>query len=125
MIGILPYNMLRNYLMKEEKFKMDINMSAAIMNKYKDREDAIKYILRKFLIIENNIFLSERLFVAKSIINWIFDNSKNSHVIDMYMKDLESFLKGDLDLRWVDGIITKKKESKNDNKKSKSTEKEE
>lgn len=111
--------------MKEEKFKMDINMSVVIMNKFKDREEAIKHILKKFLIIQNNILLSERLFIAKSIINWIFDNSKNSHVIDMYMKDLESFLKGDLDLRWVDGIITKKKESKNDNKKSKSTEKEE
>lgn len=119
MIGILPYNMLRNYLMKEENFKMDINMSAAIMNKFKDREEAIKHILKKFLIIENNILLSERLFIAKSIINWIFTNSKNQYVIEMYMKDLELFLEGKLDLRWVDGIITKKKESKNDNKKSK------
>lgn len=101
-------------------------MSTALMKKnYRDKSEAIKYILRKFLVIEENILLSERLFIAKSIINWIFSNSKNEYVIEMYMKDLESFLNGDLDLRWVDGIITKKKESKNDNKKSKSTEKEE
>ena len=96
-------------------------MGAVAMKKYKDREEAKKYILKKFLVIENNILLSERLFIAKSIINWIFDNSKNEYVIEMYMKDLESFLKGELDLRWVDGIITKKKENKNDHKKSKTT----
>ena len=96
-------------------------MSTALMKYYKDKEEAIKYILRNFLVIENNIFLSERLFIAKSIINWIFQNSKNPQVIDMYMKDLELFLNGKLDLKWVDGIITKKKETKNDHKESKAT----
>jgi len=94
--------------MKEENFKMNINVSAVIMNKFKDRQEATKHILRKFLTIEDNVLSSERLFIAKSIINWIFDNSKNPHVIDMYMKDLESFLKGDLELHWVDSIIKKK-----------------
>lgn len=100
-------------------------MSTAIMKKYNDRSEAVKYILKKFLIIEDNILLSERLFIAKSIINWIFDNSKSEHVIDMYMKDLESYLKGELELRWINGIITKKKENTNDNKVSKTTKKEE
>jgi hypothetical protein len=100
-------------------------MSTALMKYYKDKEEAIKYILKNFLIIENNILLSERLFIAKSIINWIFQNSKSPHVIDMYMKDLELFLNGKLDLRWVDGVITKKKEAKNDHKESKTTKKEE
>lgn len=95
------------------------------MKKYNDRSEAVKYILKKFLIIEDNILLSERLFIAKSIINWIFDNSKSEHVIDMYMKDLESYLKGELELRWINGIITKKKENTNDNKVSKTTKKEE
>jgi len=95
------------------------------MKKYSDRNEAIKHILKNFLVIEDNILLSERLFIAKSIINWIFDNSKNECVIDMYMKDLELFLKGKLDLRWVDGIITKKKETKNDSKESKAAKKEE
>ena len=122
MIGILPYYMLRNYLMKERR--NNFIMSAATMKKYNDKEEATKYIVKKFLTIENNILLSERLFIAKSIINWIFGNSKNQYVIEMYMKDLELFLEGKLDLRWVDGIITKKKESKNDNKKSKEEPKE-
>lgn len=95
------------------------------MKKYSDRNEAIRHILKNFLVIEDNILLSERLFIAKSIINWIFDNSKNEYVIDMYMKDLELFLKGKLDLRWVDGIITKKKESKNDSKNTKTTEEKE
>ncbi len=95
------------------------------MKHYRDRHEAIKYILKNFLVIENNILLSERLFIGKSIINWIFDNSKNPQVIDMYMKDLELFLNGKLDLKWINGIITKKKENKNDHKESKTTKKEE
>jgi hypothetical protein len=70
--------------------------------------------------------LSERLFIAKSILNWIFENSKHPNVINLYMKDLEKYLNGEMELKWINGIITKKskKEDKNDNKKTKDTKEE-
>ncbi len=101
-------------------------MSTATMMDDKDKELLLKGILKKYLKKEDNIYLSERLFIAKSILNWIFENSKHPNVINLYVKDLEKYLNGEMDLKWINGIITKKskKENKNDNKKTKDTKEE-
>lgn len=101
-------------------------MSTATMMDDKDKELLLKGIIKKYLKREDNIYLSERLFVAKSILNWIFENSKHPNVIKLYIKDLEKYLNGEMDLKWINGIITKKskKEDKNDNKKTKDTKEE-
>jgi hypothetical protein len=101
-------------------------MSIAIKMNYKNKEEAITAILKKYLVIQNNMLLSERLFVAKSIINWIFQNSKNPLIIKSYLEDVERHIKGDLELSWKDGIIVRKKNKKettNENKKTESKEK--
>ena len=101
-------------------------MSTATMMDDKDKELLLKGILKKYLKKEDNIYLSERLFIAKSVLNWIFENSKHPNVINLYVKDLEKYLNGEMELKWIDGIITKKskKENKNDNKKTKDTKEE-
>jgi hypothetical protein len=101
-------------------------MSMATMMDDKDKELLLKGILKKYLKKEDNIYLSERLFIAKSVLNWIFENSKHPNVINLYVKDLEKYLNGEMELKWIDGIITKKskKENKNDNKKTKDTKEE-
>ena len=101
-------------------------MSIAIKMDYKNKEEATTAILKKYLVIQDNMLLSERLFVAKSIINWIFQNSKNPLIIKSYLEDVERHIKGDLDLSWKDGIIVRKKNKKettNENKKTESKEK--
>jgi hypothetical protein len=101
-------------------------MGTAIIMDDKDKDLLLKGIIKKYLKIEDNILLSERLFIAKSILNWIFENSKHPNVINLYMKDLEKYLNGEMELKWINGIITKKskKEDKNDNKKTKDTKEE-
>jgi hypothetical protein len=101
-------------------------MGMAIIMDDKDKDLLLKGIIKKYLKIEDNILLSERLFIAKSILNWIFENSKHPNVINLYMKDLEKYLNGEMELKWINGIITKKskKEDKNDNKKTKDTKEE-
>jgi hypothetical protein len=101
-------------------------MGMAITMDDKDKDLLLKGIVKKYLKIEDNILLSERLFIAKSILNWIFENSKHPNVINLYMKDLEKYLNGEMELKWINGIITKKfkKEDKNDNKKTKDSKEE-
>jgi hypothetical protein len=84
----------------------------SIMNNKK--EEIIKSILKSHLKINNNLFLSEKLFVAKSAINWIFDNTKYPDVIKHYLKDVEKYLKGELLLSWSNGVLIKKKVKTND-----------
>lgn len=78
---------------------------------YKDKNDALKSILKIYLKIDKNLLLCERLFVANTAINWIFDNTKQSVVINHYMKDIEKYLKGEIDLCWSNGVLTKKKKT--------------
>lgn len=90
----------------------------------KNKNDAINYILKKYLKIQDNVLLSERLFIANSVLDWIYNTTKNQKVIDAYLNDLEEYLKGNLELRWVDGVVTKKESrDKNDNKESEGQEK--
>lgn len=87
---------------------------------YITKEQAIKTILKNHLSSSGNLFLSEKLFIAKSVINWIFDNVKSEPVKKVYFDDVDKYLKGDLDLKWFNGLIIKnkspKKENKNENK---------
>lgn len=92
-------------------------MSTATKMNLKTKEDAISSMLKKYLKQQDNILLSERLFVAKSFINWIFDNTKHPQIIKTYIHDVERFLAGEIDMTWNNGIITKrkiKKETPND-----------
>lgn len=73
------------------------------------KEQVIKNILKNHLKKNDNLFLSNKLFIAKSAINWIFDNTKYPDIIKHYIKDVDKYLKGELDLFWSNGILIKKK----------------
>ena len=90
----------------------------------KNKDDAINYILKKYLKIQDNVLLSERLFVANSVLDWIYNSTKNQKVIDAYLNDLEEYLKGNIQLSWIDGVVIKKESrDKNDHKESEEQEK--
>lgn len=84
-------------------------MRTATKMNLKTKEEAISSMLKKYLKLEDNILLSERLFVAKSFINWIFDNTKHPQIIKTYVDDVEKYIIGEIDMTWKNGIITKKK----------------
>ena len=92
-------------------------MSTAKKMNLKNKEDAISSMLKKYLKAQDNLLLSERLFIAKSFINWIFDNTKHPQIIKTYVDDVERYINGEIDMVWKNGIITKrkiKKENLND-----------
>ena len=95
-------------------------ITATEMN-YKNKDEATAAILKKYLKKQDNMLLSHRLFVAKSVINWIFDNTKHPLIIKSYIEDVEKYIVGTLELSWKDGVIIKnkiKKEITNENKKT-------
>lgn len=81
---------------------------------YKDKDKIVKSMLKNYLKVDNNLYISNKLFIANTAINWIFSHTKDINIIKYYMKDVEKHLKGDLQLSWINGILTKKKVIQND-----------
>jgi len=81
---------------------------------FKNKEQIKKYILRNYLKIDNNIFISNKLFIANSALNWIYANTKSPEIVKHYILDIHKYLKGEYELAWINGILTKKKVIKND-----------
>ncbi len=81
---------------------------------YGNKDEVLKSILKKYLVIDGNLLKSEKLFMAKSSVNWVFEHTKNSTLIKQYLKEIENYLSGDIDLSWKNGQLIKKKVDKND-----------
>lgn len=77
---------------------------------FKTKDETIKYILKKHLKAEGNVLMCERLFVANSILEWVFKSTNNSIVIKSYISDLEKYIEGHLQLPWADDVVIKKKD---------------
>lgn len=103
--------MLTNYLVKRDR-----SMSTVNKINFKNKENIKKYLIKKYLVVNNNIYSSEKLFVANTAINWIFDKIKDTEVIKHYVMEIDKFLKGEQDLRWVNGILSKKKANNHEKK---------
>jgi len=84
-------------------------MSIIKVMDYKDKDKIIKSMLKSYLKVDNNLYLSNRLFMANTAINWIFTHTKDANTIKYYMKDVEKHLKGEICLTWINGVLTKKK----------------
>ena len=81
---------------------------------FKNKEQVRRHLIKNYLTIDNNIFISNKLFIANSALNWIYDNTKNPEVVKHYILDIYKYLKGEYELAWIKGILTKKKVIKND-----------
>jgi len=89
-------------------------MASASKIDFKDKQQVRKHLIKNYLLIDNNIFVSNKLFIANSALNWIYDNTKNPEVVRHYVLDIYKYLKGEYELAWIKGILTKKKVIKND-----------
>ena len=68
------------------------------LNKQKVRE----YILKKHLKTDGNLYLSDKLFIANAVLEWIFKNTKNEKVVEVFLKDIELYLEGKKELNWLE-----------------------
>ena len=73
-------------------------------------EKEIKKLLSKYLNLEDNVYYSERLFIANSILTWVASKYREQKVYKYYLKEVEKHLKGEITLYWEDGIVKVRKE---------------
>ena len=86
------------------------------MNFDKVRELARKHLLKSHLKIEHNLLRAEKLFIVNSALNWVFKNTSDPKVIRRYVIDLEKFLRGDVELKWLNEYLLKESRVHNDYK---------
>lgn len=89
-------------------------MATISKNDFKTKEEIRKHLIKSYVKMDNNLFICNKLFIANSAINWIFANTKNPDVVKHYILDIYKYLKGEYELAWINGILTKKKVIKND-----------
>lgn len=89
----------------------------------KVKQLARRHLLKSHLKIHDNLLLANKLFIANHALNWVFNITKDARVIKKYVVDLEKYLRGDIELNWLNDLLLKK-ESLNihDNEKTKSQE---
>lgn len=71
----------------------------------KSEKDIINNIIKKYLVKENNLIKVNRLFVAVSVVRWVFSSTKDTEEILGYLTQLERFLDGEINLYWENSVI--------------------
>lgn len=71
----------------------------------KSQEDIIDGLTKKFLKKEDNIYHLERLFMAVSVVRWMFKNAGSNAEILQYLVQVERHLTGEINLYWQDDVI--------------------
>lgn len=75
-------------------------------------EREIKIILNEFLQKKDNLILSERIFIAVSILNWAYLNHKDKDVLKYYLAEVKKHLSGEITLYWENGVVRVKRGKK-------------
>ena len=73
-------------------------------------EKQIKKIIQTFITRQDNLIVASRLFVAKSVLIWASENTKDLKAFKGYLIEIERHLTGEITLYWEDGVIKVKKE---------------
>lgn len=73
-------------------------------------EKEVKRLINKYITKDANLILAERIFVAKTVLSWVQETTKEPKAIKYYMNEIEKHLKGEITLYWEDGIVKVKKE---------------
>lgn len=71
----------------------------------KQYEIAKKEILKNFLKQEDNVLLSQKLFIAISVLKWAFEQKAEKQVFSKYMSYIGKYLYSEVDLFWENGIV--------------------
>lgn len=76
-------------------------------------EEAIqKIIISRPLDRDGNLLHTSRIFVAASVIQWIYQNTKTEDQISHYLSQVEKHLNGELEMYWENGNIRIRKEKR-------------
>jgi hypothetical protein len=71
----------------------------------KMNDDFKHYLLKNMLKREDNIYHAEKMFVAMSVLRWVFEQKVTDDVRAKYFSQIDKYLANEIDLYWEDGII--------------------
>lgn len=71
----------------------------------KNENEILDELIKKFSQKKDNVYYLNRLFVANTVIRWIFRETSQHEEILQYLMQVERFLKEEIDLYWKNGKI--------------------
>lgn len=80
--------------------------------KIKSPDEIIKGLRKRFQYKEENVYYLGRLFVAVSVIRWIFTNSSSNDEILSYLSQVERHMNEEIELYWSGNTIKVSKSKK-------------
>ena len=76
-------------------------------------EEAVKeLIVKRPVDKDGNLLHTSRIFVAASVIRWIYENTNTKEQIMHYLSQVEKHLKGELEMYWENDLIRIRKEKR-------------
>lgn len=83
----------------------------------KSESQIIKDLTKKFLEKEENVYYLDRLFMANTVVRWVFRHANNQEEILQYLIQIDKYLNREINLSWKNGEIKveRKKEAKHEN----------
>lgn len=80
--------------------------------KIKTPEEIIRGLKMRYASSEENVYFMDKIFVAASVVKWIFLNSSKNEEILGYLAQVERYMNGEIDLHWEDNTIKVSKPKK-------------
>lgn len=71
----------------------------------KNPEEIIKALRQRYTVREDNLTNLDKIFVAASIVRWVFANTKDTNEILQYLTQVERYMNNQINLYWSDGVI--------------------
>ena len=68
-------------------------------------EREIKKLLQEFISLKDNVYTSNRIFVAVSVLNWVYTKYTDKMMLQYYLEEVKKHLRGEITLYWEDGVV--------------------
>lgn len=69
------------------------------------QQQILKNMIEQYLVKEDNMLFAQKLFVARTVINWAFAQKTNTNSLEKYLNYVHKYLNNEIDLYWEDGTI--------------------
>lgn len=68
-------------------------------------EREIRKLLKEFIRTKDNLVLTDRMFVAISVLNWALQKTKDKNLLQYYLNEVKRHLNGEITLYWENGVV--------------------
>lgn len=70
-----------------------------------NKQQVMKSIIDQYLKHQDNLYDARKLFMAATVVNWVFEQNAKKETFEKYMNFVFRYLNDEIDLFWEDGTI--------------------